>query len=271
MIINKDDNFDNGRPFDWGLASAEYAKYRNEYPELMWKNILAELPREEGRQIKLLDLGTGTGIVARRMKQRRASLDITALDPEPEQIKAAERMCLEEGIEGIGFRVLRSEQLGCFADGSFDAATACQCFFYFDHEKTAPELARVMRPGAKLIILFFAWLPGESEIAAASERLVLKYNPQWTGHGFTAHGIEGIPEVYDRYFTVESNGYEICPVTFTREGWNGRICACRAILPSLPAERCAGFSREHTAMLENMAGESFDIPHSLAMAVLRRL
>ena len=178
MVINKYDDFDNGQPFDWGLASGEYAKYRNDYPELMWDGILAQLPERGGRPVRLLDLGTGTGIVPRRLAQRRPDLELTALDPEPEQIKAAERMCAEEGVNGVRFHVLRSEQLDIFADGSFDAATACQCHCYFDHERTAPELARVLGSGARFMVIYMSWLPGESAIAAASERLMLRYNPR---------------------------------------------------------------------------------------------
>lgn len=37
------------------------------------------------------------------------------------------------------------------------------------------------------------WLPFEDRIAGESERLVLKYNPKWSGAGETIHPI-GIPD-----------------------------------------------------------------------------
>ncbi len=38
MIINK--NIDSGKGFDWGLASADYAKYRDIYPDEFYKRIV---------------------------------------------------------------------------------------------------------------------------------------------------------------------------------------------------------------------------------------
>ena len=49
-----------------------------------------------------------------------------------------------------------------------------------------------------------AWLPGEDTIAAASEKLVLRYNPSWSGGGETRHEIF-VPQVYEQYFEAESS------------------------------------------------------------------
>lgn len=54
----------------------------------------------------------------------------------------------------------------------------------------APNLHRMLRPSGKLLALYMAWLPGEDAIAGASERLVLKYSPGWTGAGETVRPIE---------------------------------------------------------------------------------
>lgn len=48
----------------------------------------------------------------------------------------------------------------------------------------------MLRPSGKLLALYMAWLPGEDAIAGASERLVLKYSPGWTGAGETVRPIE---------------------------------------------------------------------------------
>lgn len=271
---NSFENFDHGREFDWGLASETYAEYRNggDYPELMWKKILDNLPPEGSGTVRLLDLGTGTGIVPRRLAQRRSGLDITGIDCEPGQIAAARKMCEKENISGIKFFVGKAEELDRLEADSFDAVTACQCFCYFDRAAVGRQLARVMKKGARLILMFVSWLPHESDIAAASERLVLKYNPQWTGGGHTACPIFGAEDITaEGNFRLLENGFERFMVPYTAEKWNGRMCACRAILPSLPPEQCEAFSAEHLAMLWETAGESFMIPHSLAAAVLERV
>ena len=38
MIKNK--NIDNGREFDWGRTSEDYAKYRDIYPEEFYRRLL---------------------------------------------------------------------------------------------------------------------------------------------------------------------------------------------------------------------------------------
>ena len=47
----------------------------------------------------------------------------------PEQIEQAKK--LSQGM-GIGYYAMPAEKID-FPDASFDAATACQCFWYFDH------------------------------------------------------------------------------------------------------------------------------------------
>lgn len=63
-----------------------------------------------------------------------------------------------------------------FQEHSFDVITACQCFWYFDHEQIMPKLFRMLKPEGCLLILYMAWLPFEDEITGESEKLVLKYN-----------------------------------------------------------------------------------------------
>ena len=204
----------------------------------------------------------------RRLKQRDDGLDITAIDVVENQITSAREMSAAENISGIDFRVMPAERLSEFEDNSFDAVTACQCFCYFDHDIVAPEIARILKPGGRLIIAYISWLPFESETAMASEKLMLRYNPQWTGHSHVLKPVGSHHELYDRLFRQVGDVCENVDVPYTRESWNGRVCACRAILPSLPADVCAEFSREHMELLAGIAPESFNIEHGLSMAAL---
>ena len=178
----------------------------------------------------------------------------------------ARRLAEEAGLE-IAFRCLPAEETD-FPDGSFDVVTACQCFFYFDHALLAPRLSRILKRPGRLAALYMAWLPGEDPIAAKSEELVQRYNPGWTGGGETRHPI-AVPDAYEADFEMERQEVFDLRVPFTREGWNGRMKACRGIGASLPAEEIARFDREHLALLERIAPPRFEILHYAAVTVLR--
>jgi SAM-dependent methyltransferase len=146
--------------------------------------------------------------------------------------------------------------------------TACQCFWYFDHEKVAPEFARILKKDGKIVILYMAWLPYEDEIAGKSEELVRKYNPDWTGGGEIKHPIH-IPDVMYDHFEMEYHEEYDLNVPFTRESWHGRMFACRGIGASLPPEELARWDKEHRALLADVPDE-FYVKHYAAIAVLRR-
>ena len=155
-----------------------------------------------------------------------------------------------------------------FPENSFDVITACQCYFYFNHEMLAPMLSRILKPSGRFVILYMAWLPFEDRIAGESERLVLKYNPSWSGCGETRHPI-AVPKAYGEYFELEKNEVFDLQVPFTRESWNGRIRACRGIGASLSREEVEEFDIEHRRMLEAEAPEHFNVLHYAGMAILR--
>ena len=62
-IINK--NIDAGKAFDWGRTSSDYARFRDIYPQEFYDKILQRNLCISGQ--KVLDLGTGTGVLPRNM------------------------------------------------------------------------------------------------------------------------------------------------------------------------------------------------------------
>ena len=52
----KDSRIDDGKAFDWGRTSKDYAKYRDIYPEIFYKKIVDRGLCIEGQSV--LDLGT---------------------------------------------------------------------------------------------------------------------------------------------------------------------------------------------------------------------
>ena len=257
-----DSRIDAGKAFDWGKVSEAYAKYRDIYPEEFYRKIVDRGLCVKGQRV--LDLGTGTGVLPRNLY--RYGADWTGTDISPEQIAQAKRLALEGGMD-IDFRAVSAEETD-FPDASFDVITACQCFWYFDHEKLVPKLARLLKAEGKLLILYMAWLPFEDPIAGRSEALVLKYSPDWTGAGETKHPIT-IPDVVYDYFEMEDHEEYDLKLPFTRASWHGRMKACRGVGASLAPEELKKWEADHQQLLEE-SPEEFDILHYAALTVLHK-
>ena len=204
-----DNRIDAGKAFDWGKTSEYYAKYRDIYPTLFYQKIADRGLCVEGQCV--LDLGTGTGVLPRNMYKYGAKW--TGTDISPEQIEQARRLAADVCM-CIDFKAVSAENID-FPSGSLDVITACQCFWYFDHAKVAPRLARILKNDGKLIILYMAWLPYEDEIAGRSEELVLKYSPYWSGGRETKRPIQ-IPDVMFDYFELMDHEEYDIKVPFTR-------------------------------------------------------
>lgn len=257
-IENK--NIDGGKAFDWGKTSADYAKFRDIYPQEFYNKIISRGLCINGQSV--LDVGTGTGVLPRNMYRYGAKW--TGTDISANQIEQAR--ILSSGMD-ISYYPLAAENID-FPDGSFDVITACQCFWYFNHEQVEPMFYRMLKSGGCILVLYLAWLPFEDEIAGASENLVLKYSPEWSGAGETMHPIS-IPECYDEKFELVYHEEYPLQVHFTRESWNGRMKACRGIGASLTAQEVSAWEQEHLKLLAEMAPAEFHILHYGAIAQLK--
>lgn len=259
----KHKDFDCGREFDWGKTSEHYAMYRDVYPEEFYRRVLEAGIGLPGQ--KILDLGTGTGVLPRNMA--RFGAEFTGVDLSENQIAAARQLTQRAGLS-ITYQVCGAEDID-FPPESFDAVTACQCFGYFDKGKLLPKIHRMLKPGGKLGVFFMSWLPEEDPLAAASESLVLRYNPNWTGAGMKRHTLS-LPEWGKGLFETETAETFDFRIPFTRESWNGRILACRGVEAALSPEEVSAFDREHRALLEQTAPEKFTVLHFASVLVLGR-
>lgn len=255
-------NIDGGKSFDWGKTSADYAIYRDIYPQEFYQKIIGRKLCVDGQRV--LDVGTGTGVLPRNLYRYGANW--VGTDISENQIAQAKN--LSRGMD-IDYHVSSTEEIN-FPDSSFDVITACQCFWYFHHDQTVPRFFEILKPNGRLLILYMAWLPMEDPIAGASEKLVLKYNPAWSGAKETMHPI-AIPRCYQGYFELTYHEEYLLKLPFTRENWNGRMKACRGVGASLTEKEVSLWEQEHKELLTQIAPDKFFISHYAAMAELRVL
>jgi len=261
-IINKD--IDGGTGFDWGRTSEDYAKFRDIYPEIFYQKLI-----EMGLCVKgqcVLDIGTGTGVLPRNLYKYGA--EFIGADISKNQIEQARRLSEEAGMN-ISYVVSPAETVD-FPDNYFDTVTACQCYAYFDKNIIFKKMRSILKTAGHFCILYWVYLPNESEIAFNSEKLILKYNPSWSASGAT-RWIYDFPEEANGLFELENSFLYDIPATFTRESWHGRMKTCRGIgASSLSSEEIAQWEKEHTEYLNSMP-EVFDIPHFVTVLNLRAL
>ena len=104
---------------------------------------LAPQPEE-----RWLDLACGTGAMAERAAG--AGADVVGVDLAPVLIETAKERAREQGLD-IDYRVGDCERLQGIDDASVDVVSStCGIMFAPDHEATASELARVVRPGGRI-------------------------------------------------------------------------------------------------------------------------
>lgn len=256
------EEIDAGRSFDWGRTSRDYDRYRPGPPDSFYRKLSALDIGLPGQSV--LDIGTGTGLLARRFARQGAR--VYGIDQSREQIAAAERAAVIEGTH-VEFRVANAERIP-FEEGRFDVVTANQCWLYFDPARTIPEVCRVLKPGGHLVVSYFNFLPRKDPIVNASEKLVLEYNPDWTGADWDGR-VSPCPEWARGIFDLTGFFAYTEQVPFTRESWRGRMRALRGIAASLSPEQVASFDRELGQQLENMTEPRFGIWHSIHAHILK--
>ncbi len=255
------DVLDQGKPFDWGKTSDDYAMHRPGPPLGLYTRLAALGIGLPGQRV--LDIATGTGVLARQLAQQ--GCEVTGIDISPEQISIARSLAAGDGLAAT-FLVGDAHRLP-FSDDSFDVVIASQCWWYFDVSVLLPEIARVLQNRETLVVTHFNYLPRMDPVAAASEQLILRYNPQWSGANWPVE-VPPCPKWAEGRMHVKGMFYFDEDVPFTRESWRGRMRACRGVGASLAPDLIDAFDREHDALLQNLVSDKFTIRHRIDAHIL---
>ncbi len=133
---------DNDSIARFAVRAGDYARFRPSYPAAAIDAILSGLG--DPAQLDVVDLGAGTGISLRLLAERGCR----ALGIEPggemrEQARAADLDVREGSATATGL-----------PSASVDLVTAFQAFHWFANAPAVAEIARILRPGARLAL---AW------------------------------------------------------------------------------------------------------------------
>lgn len=119
----------------------------------------AALDRLAAPPSRVLDLGTGTGAVARLVAERFPASEVVGADISPQMIEEARKLTKSARVR---YEVADAQALP-FADGSFDLVTLGNMIPFFD------ELARVVAPDGHVLIAYSAG--SETPIYVPAQRL----------------------------------------------------------------------------------------------------
>jgi SAM-dependent methyltransferase len=135
----------------FGTNAQRYDRARPSYPQAMVDRLLAASPRTDSRP-RVLDVGCGTGIVARLFQA--AGAQVLGLDPD-------ERMAAQARAGGVEVEVARIEEWDP-AGATFNMVVAGQAWHWIDPVAGADTAGRALRPGGRLAVFWNSFRPPPS-------------------------------------------------------------------------------------------------------------
>lgn len=231
---------------NFGLTADDYAKHRAGFPDEFFERVFSEGIVKTGAS--LVDLGTGTGTLARGFAQR--GCDVIGLDISAQLLEQAKDLSEQAGLI-IDFRFAKAEATG-LPDDEFDVVSAGQCWHWFDRPAAAEEVKRILKPNGRVVIAHFDWLPLKNNVVDATEKLIKKYNPKWyetsaNGLGLYPQWLRDLGEA--GFLDIETFSFDM-DVPYSHEAWRGRIRASAGVGASLSDEEVSRFDSELKSMLE---------------------
>lgn len=250
---------DNGNRFDWGRTAEMYAKSRNIYPQEFWETLHGMGVGKDGQ--KILDIGTGTGILPMNMKDYGG--EYTGIDLSEEMIGQAKTA----NTPDIHFICADAHSLP-FEKESFHVITALQCWVYFDKRVLLPELRRVLMKSGNLYVMFLTWLPDEDELIRKSFGIIKHFNPNWSGFMKRVDQIDLNNWLSCGFSAVQTVKKDFL-LPFTKESWCDRLIASRGIGATLTEQKITEFKEALMDMLNREAENQFTLLHEAVILKLK--
>ena len=243
---------------DFVRSAAERLRPVTEFPEVLFERLLADGSLAPGGAV--LDLHCGGSNIARGLALRGFAL--TGIDHSAPLLAHAAELDRLAGVTVTQWRA-RVENAE-FPAASFDAITAGQCWQACERPRTLALARGWLRPGGRLLIAQYEWLPLAGNVVQDSERLILACNPGWTAHSGSGLHPLWLKEVAEAGFVDLRTWSLDIEESCSHVAWRKRVRACPAVAALSDEARVQRLDVELMAMLaERHASEPMAVPYRL--------
>lgn len=249
---------------NFGAAADDYGRHRAGFPDSLFDRLATYGIGLPGQGV--IDLGTGTGTLARGFARRGCK--VIGIDPDTRLLSQAQALDDEAGVK-IEYKVAKAEATGLASD-SADVASAGQCWHWFKRTAVAREVVRILKVDGFVVIAHFDWLPLAGNVVEATERLIRLHNPSWRYDGSSGLHPYALRDLGEAGFrNIQTFSYDVT-VPYSHEAWRGRIRASAGVGASLSAAAVARFDDELKAVLAEQFPETLlEVPHRVFAVVAR--
>ena len=249
---------------DFGKTAHDYGRYRAGFPPAFFDRVATFGIGVVGQRV--LDLGTGTGTLARGFALR--GCQVTGLDPSSALTEEAKRLDQEAQVS-IQYVTAKAEQTG-LPDTSFDVVTAGQCWHWFDRPKAAQEVRRLLIPNGQLVIAHFDWIPLPGNVVEATEKLIEHHNTEWQmsgGRGMYSRWLSDV--AIAGFHDIETFSFDLF-VPYSHEAWRGRIRASAGVAASLTPTQVSQFDADLQKLLQDrFPADPLAVHHRVFVVICR--
>ncbi|ETI66638.1 class I SAM-dependent methyltransferase [Neobacillus vireti] len=166
-----------------------YAKHRPGYTHEYIEYLLTATSLNAGNVVA--DIGSGTGILSRQLLE--SGLTVIGVEPNGDMRTIAEK-ALKRNSRFIS--VNAAAEHTTLDDNSVDLVTAAQAFHWFDKEKFKQECQRILKPNAKVALVWNS-RDGSSALNMESAEICQRYCPNFKGF---SGGIGESEDVFKQFY-----------------------------------------------------------------------